>query len=199
MDEARVLARINIDAFEGDGESPIIVTAAGCGAALKEYGFLLKVDPAWAARAERFSERVQDISEYLAARGDLVPPTHPVTGTVTYQEPCHLAHAQRITAQPRKLLAQVPGLELTEMNESSLCCGSAGIYNIIRKQMADELGDRKATNIAATGAGTVVTANPGCHMQLRTSLRRNGTEIPVRHIVEILDEAYGGPAVGTAD
>lgn len=195
MNEARKLARTNIDAFEADGEAPIIVTAAGCGAALKEYGFLLKDDPAYFARAERFSNRVQDVSEYLGAR-TLVAPTHEVKGTVTYQEPCHLAHAQRITAQPRQLLAQVPGLELTEMKESSLCCGSAGIYNIIRKQMADDLGDRKAVNIAATCAGTVVTANPGCHMQLRTSLRRNGSEIPVRHIVEILDEAYGGPEVG---
>jgi len=197
MEEARKLARTNIEAFEGDGQSPIIVTAAGCGAALKEYGFLLKDDPAWAGRAEQFSGRVKDISEYLGSR-DLVPPTHQVTGTVTYQEPCHLAHAQRITAQPRKLLAQVPGLELKEMAESSLCCGSAGIYNIIRKEMADDLGDRKAGHIKATCADTVVTANPGCHMQLRTSLRRNGSEIPVRHIVEILDEAYGGPEVGTS-
>nr|MBA3380010.1 (Fe-S)-binding protein [Chloroflexia bacterium] len=195
MDEARKLARINIDAFATDGESPIIVTAAGCGAALKEYGFLLKDDLAYAARAQQFSNRVQDVSEYLAAC-ELVPPTHTVSGTVTYQEPCHLAHAQRITTQPRKLLAQVPGLELMEMKESSLCCGSAGIYNIIRKQMADDLGDRKAGHVIDTCADCVVTANPGCHMQLRTSLRRNGSEMPVRHIVEILDEAYGGPKVG---
>ncbi len=196
MDEARKLARINIDAFAGDGVSPIIVTAAGCGAALKEYGFLLKDDPNYADRAARFSGRVQDVTEYLAAR-DLVPPTHDVRATVTYQEPCHLAHAQRIIAQPRKLLAQVPGLEITEMKESSLCCGSAGIYNIIRKRMADDLGDRKAENVVATRADCVVTANPGCHMQLRTSLKRNGSEMPVRHIVEILDEAYGGPVVGS--
>ncbi len=195
MDEARKLARTNIEAFEGDGESPIIVTAAGCGAALKEYGFLLKDDPAYAERARRFSSRVQDVTEYLGAR-DLVPPTHSVKGTVTYQEPCHLAHAQRITAQPRKLLAQVPGLELAEMKESTLCCGSAGIYNVIRKRMADDLGDRKAAHVMGTCADCVVTANPGCHMQLRTSLRRNGSEMPVRHIVEILDEAYGGPMLG---
>ncbi|MBA3274797.1 MAG: 4Fe-4S dicluster domain-containing protein [Chloroflexia bacterium] len=196
MNEARKLARTNIEAFDGDGTSPIIVTAAGCGAALKEYGFLLKDDPNYADRAERFSGRVNDVTEYLAAR-DLVPPTHEVKATVTYQEPCHLAHAQRITAQPRKLLAQVPGLEIAEMKESSLCCGSAGIYNVIRKRMADELGDRKAENVVATRADCVVTANPGCHMQLRTSLKRNGSEMPVRHIVEILDEAYGGPAAGS--
>ncbi len=197
MDEARSLARTNIEAFGAAGDGPIIVTAAGCGAALKEFGFLLKDDPAYAERAERFSERVRDVSEYLAAR-ELEPPTHEVKGTVTYQEPCHLAHAQRITAQPRRLLAQVPGLELREMRESSLCCGSAGIYNVIRKQMADDLGDRKAGHVMATCADCVVTANPGCHMQLRTSLQRNGSEMPVRHIVEILDEAYGGPAVGSA-
>ena len=190
MDEARRLARINIDAFE-QGDAPIIVTAAGCGAALKEYGFLLKDDQEYAERAQMFSERVRDVTEYLASR-DLATPTHPVIGTVTYQEPCHLAHAQRITSEPRKLLAMVPGLTLEEMKESSLCCGSAGIYNIIRKSMADDLGDRKAAHIVATSAETVVTANPGCAMQLRTSLRRKGTDLPVRHIVEILDEAYGG-------
>jgi glycolate oxidase iron-sulfur subunit len=160
MDGARKLARTNIEAFEGDGESPIIVTAAGCGAALKEYGFLLKDDPEYAERAERFSARVQDVTEYLASR-DLVPPTHPVDGTVTYQEPCHLAHAQRITAQPRSLLAQVPGLELVEMRESSLCCGSAGIYNIIRKDMADDLGDRKVATSSAAAPRPSSPPTPG--------------------------------------
>ncbi len=197
MNEARKLARKNIEAFEGDGHVPIIVTAAGCGAALKEYGFLLKDDPVYSERAVAFTERVQDATEYLGNR-ELVQPTHEVRGSVTYQEPCHLAHAQRISVQPRALLAQVPGLELIEMKESSLCCGSAGVYNIIRKQMADELGDRKAGHVLATQAGTVVTANPGCHMQLRTSLRRAGSELPVRHIIEMLDDAYDGPS-GNAD
>ena len=190
MDDARKLARQNIDAFPGD--TPIIVTAAGCGAALKEYGFLLKDDPDYAERAVAFSARVRDVSEYLAA-GEIAPPPVPVERVVTYQEPCHLAHAQRITSQPRKLLQAVQGLELVEMRESSLCCGSAGIYNIIRKQMADELGDRKAQNVLATSAVDVITANPGCAMQLRASLARNGSNARVRHIVEVLDEAYGGP------
>jgi glycolate oxidase iron-sulfur subunit len=191
MEEARKLARTNIEAFEQRGNEEIIVTAAGCGAALKEYGYLLKDEPEYAERARAFSARVKDVTEYLGAR-DLAPPAHPVNGTVTYQEPCHLAHAQRISSQPRKLLGNVPGLELIEMRESSLCCGSAGIYNIIRREMADELGDRKSGHIAETGADCVVTANPGCHMQLRTSLRRNGVEMPVRHIIQILDEAYEG-------
>lgn len=191
LDDARRLARENIDAFEAAGEGAIVVNAAGCGSALKEYHHLLKDDPAYAKRAEAFVKRVVDVNELLDQQ-PLVPPTTRVEGTVTFQEPCHLAHAQRITAQPRKLLAQVPGLELVEMHESSLCCGSAGIYNITRAEMADALGDRKARNAIATGADSVVTSNPGCHMQLRTSLIRNGSEQPVHHIVTILDAAYGG-------
>ncbi len=190
MDEARTLARANIDAFEATGDDAIVVTAAGCGAALKEYGYLLKDDAVYADRAARFSARVRDVTEHLAET-DLAPPTVPVDRVVTYQEPCHLVHAQRITVQPRKLLDAVPGLRLVEMRESSLCCGSAGIYNLIRKEMAEDLGDRKVRHIMETPATEVVTANPGCAMQLRASLRRNGSRVKVRHIVEILDEAYG--------
>ena len=193
MDGARTLAKQNIEAFEQFGSEPIIVTAAGCGAALKEYDHLLKDEPEWADRAKAFSHRVKDVSEFLAAQ-TLYPPTQEQPLVVTYQEPCHLAHAQRITEQPRQLLKQVPGLKLEEMRESSLCCGSAGIYNIIRKDMADELGDRKVAHICNTDAEAVITANPGCAMQLRTSLRRNGVDMPVRHIVEVLDAAYGGEA-----
>ncbi|MBW3632846.1 MAG: 4Fe-4S dicluster domain-containing protein [Chloroflexi bacterium] len=191
MEEARVLARRNIDAFERSGDDPIIVTAAGCGAALKEYGFLLKDDAAYAERAQRFSDRVRDFTEYLGER-DLVPPSKPVPRTVTYQEPCHLVHAQRISRQPRDLMNAIPGLELVEMRESSLCCGSAGIYNIIREEMANELGDRKARHAMETPATEVITANPGCQMQVRASLRRNGSSARVRHIAELLDESYGG-------
>ncbi len=186
-----MLARRNIDAFEASGDDPIVITAAGCGAALKEYGHLLHEDPEYADRAARFSARVRDVTEYLGSE-PITPPTHRVERTVTYQEPCHLVHAQRISAQPRALLGAVPGLSLIEMRESSLCCGSAGIYNIIRRQMANDLGDRKAANAKATGASQVVTANPGCAMQLRSSLGRNGSDQTVRHIVEILDESYGG-------
>ncbi len=193
MDEARRLAKINIDAFEQAGDGSVVVTAAGCGAALKEYDHLLKDDPAYRDRAKAFTERVRDISELLGT-ADLVPPSENVKLDVTYQEPCHLAHAQRITAQPRSILSAIPGLSLTEMRESSLCCGSAGIYNIIRGEMADDLGDRKAASIRDTGVKTVITANPGCHMQLRTSLRRNGVDSEVKHIAQVLDEAYGGEA-----
>jgi glycolate oxidase iron-sulfur subunit len=197
MDEARRLARQNIDAFEAAGNGTVVVTAAGCGAALKEYGFLLKDDPEYAERAERFSTRVRDVQEYLAER-ELVPPTIPLQRKVTYQEPCHLAHAQRITAQPRTLMKSIPGLELVEMKESSLCCGSAGIYNILRPEMAEQLGDRKAHHVMETPAEEVVTANPGCAMQLRASLARNGGSVKVRYLVDLLDEAYGGAATKKA-
>ncbi|MDQ3044478.1 MAG: (Fe-S)-binding protein [Chloroflexota bacterium] len=193
MSEARTLARRNIVAFELSGEDPIVVTAAGCGAVLKEYGYLLRENFDWSERAARFSARVRDVTELLG-EVELRPPSHRVERTVTYQEPCHLAHAQRLTAQPRRLLHSIPGLRLVEMAESSLCCGSAGIYNLIRREMAEDLGDRKATRIVATGASEVVTANPGCAMQLRASLRRRGHPIRVQHIVELLDEAYGGVA-----
>jgi glycolate oxidase iron-sulfur subunit len=136
-----------------------------------------------------------DVTEYLGAI-DLVPPSLEVKRTITYQEPCHLAHAQRITAQPRKLLNSIPGVELVEMQESSLCCGSAGIYNLIRREMANQLGDRKVKHAMETNAAEVVTANPGCAMQLRASLIRNGGNMRVRHVVELLDEAYGGEAAG---
>jgi glycolate oxidase iron-sulfur subunit len=191
MDEARVLARRNIDAFASSGDDPIIVTAAGCGAALKEYGYLLKDDPDYAERAQQFSNRVRDFTEYLGER-ELLPPSKSVPRTVTYQEPCHLVHAQRISRQPRDLMKAIPGLELVEMKESSLCCGSAGIYNIIREEMANELGDRKALHAMETAATEVITANPGCQMQVRASLRRNGSRARVRHIADLLDEAYGG-------
>jgi glycolate oxidase iron-sulfur subunit len=191
MDEARKLARHNIDAFSASGEDHVIVNAAGCGAALKEYGYLLKDDPDYAERACALSRRVRDVTEFLVAN-PLISPSMRVERKVTYQEPCHLAHAQRISTQPRTLLGAIPGLELVEMRESSLCCGSAGIYNLIRPRMANELGDRKIKNVVATGAEVVVTANPGCHLQLRATLERNGQSIQVKHIVELLDEAYGG-------
>ena len=196
LENARTLASRNIDAFERAGHGTIVVNAAGCGSALKEYPHLLKDDPIYADRAKAFATRVQDVNELLDAQ-PIVPPRYEVSATVTLQEPCHLVHAQRISAQPRSLLGQIPGITLMEMHESSLCCGSAGIYNITRPKMADSLGDRKAQNAIATGADTVVTSNPGCHMQLRTSLIRNGSRQEVEHIVTILDEAYGGRAATT--
>ncbi|HNP88509.1 MAG TPA: heterodisulfide reductase-related iron-sulfur binding cluster [Kouleothrix sp.] len=194
MDGGRELARRNIAAFEGLGLDAIIVNAAGCGSTMKEYGHLLHDDPAWAARAAAFSAKVKDISEFLAAIELNTCDLKPLPITVTYQEPCHLAHAQRISAQPRKLLRAIPRLVLKEMPESSLCCGSAGIYNVTQPEMAAQLGARKLNNAQTTNAEVLVTANPGCHLQLAGGLRRRGSTMRVRHIVELLDAAYAGDA-----
>lgn len=194
MDGGRELARRNIAAFEGLGLDAIIVNAAGCGSTMKEYGHLLHDDPAWAARAAAFSAKVKDISEFLAAIELNTRDLKPLPITVTYQEPCHLAHAQRISAQPRKLLRAIPRLVLKEMPESSLCCGSAGIYNVTQPEMAAQLGERKLNNAQTTNAEVLVTANPGCHLQLAGGLRRRGSTMRVRHIVELLDAAYTGDA-----
>ena len=192
MDGGRELARRNIAAFEGLGVEAIIVNAAGCGSTLKEYGHLLADDPIWSARALAFSAKIKDISEFLGGIALNTRDLKPLNVTVTYQEPCHLAHAQRITAQPRKLLAAIPGLTLTEMHESSLCCGSAGIYNVTEPEMAARLGNRKLDNAEATNAQILVTANPGCYLQLAGGLRRRGSSMQVKHIVEMLDQAYRG-------
>ncbi len=191
LDGARELARANIAAFEGLGIDAVIVNAAGCGSTLKEYDHLLHDDADWAARAAAFAHKVRDISEFLASIELNTADMRPVDLTVTYQEPCHLAHAQRISAQPRKLLLAIPGLKLIEMRESSLCCGSAGIYNVTQPEMASRLGNRKLDNAEATSADVVVTANPGCHLQLASGLESRGSTMRVRHIVEVLDQAYG--------
>jgi glycolate oxidase iron-sulfur subunit len=181
------LAKRNIAAFERDGGAPIVVNSAGCGAMLKDYAHHLRDDPAWAERARAFAARVKDVTEVLTP--DDLPLRRPVPGPVTYQEPCHLVHAQRISRQPRALLRAIPGLELREMAESSLCCGSAGIYNITNPRESRQLQQRKLDRAAATGAATIVTANPGCYFQLQAGLAERGSAARVRHIVELLDEA----------
>ncbi len=193
MDAARVMARQNIDAFEQSGATYIISNAAGCGAALKEYAHLLHNDPAYAERAARFSSQVRDISELLATR-QFVVPLHPVPLKVTYQEPCHLIHAQRIGVQPRELLRRIPGLELVEMQESAVCCGSAGIYNVTQPVMSRQLQERKLTHTTETQADVVITANPGCFLQLQSGLQRTGSSMRVMHIVDILDMACKEPS-----
>jgi len=189
MDEARVMAKRNIDAFENSGAEYIIINAAGCGAALKEYAHLLQDDPVYAERAARFSAQVRDISEFLAQRS-LPLPARPLNLKVTYQEACHLVHAQRISSAPRALLHAIPGLELREMQEPDVCCGSAGIYNITQPEMSRRLQERKIQHVLATQADVVVTANPGCFMQLASGLQRAGSNMRVMHIVDVLDLAY---------
>ncbi|MBX7215242.1 MAG: 4Fe-4S dicluster domain-containing protein [Thermoflexales bacterium] len=200
LDGGRALARANIAAFEAAGLDTldaIVINAAGCGSTLKEYGHLLADDPAWAARAMAFADKVRDVHEFLASIPLNTRDLRPLPRTVTFQEPCHLAHAQRITAQPRKLLAAIPQLKVLEMAESALCCGSAGVYNITQPEMAGRLGARKVDNALATGAEIVVTANPGCAIQLETELGRRHAPQKVRYIVELLDESYGPPNVET--
>lgn len=188
-DFARSLAKRNIEAFERSGADVYVVNAAGCGSTLKEYGELFAGDPAWAELAAKFSDRVRDIVEVLDAM-ELEPHIGRLDATVTYQEPCHLVHAQRICAAPRRLLAKIPGLRLIEMDESSVCCGSAGVYNLTEPDMSRRLRARKVRNVEASGATVVATANPGCAMQVAAGLREGGVSASVKHIVELLDDAY---------
>ncbi|MEI8307083.1 MAG: heterodisulfide reductase-related iron-sulfur binding cluster [Chloroflexales bacterium] len=190
LDGGRDLARQNIAAFEGLGLDAIIVNAAGCGGTLKEYDHLLHDDPEWCGRAKAFVRKVKDVHEFLAGIELNTAGLGRLELSVTYQEPCHLAHAQRITVQPRTLLQAIPGLELREMPESSLCCGSAGIYNITQPEMAASLGARKVSNALSTHAQVIATANPGCALQIAAELRRRGEDVQVRYIVELLDQAY---------
>ena len=183
---ARALARQNLAAF-GDGSEPIVVNAAGCGAMLKHYGELLDGDPA----ARRFAARVCDISEFLATRQPRRPP-RPIHARVAIQDPCHLLHAQRISTAPRALLKAIPGLDVVDVPERDICCGSAGIYNITHPDVSKDLQVRKCANILATGCETVVTGNPGCFVQIHAGLPDT---VHVRHIVDVLAEAYA-PAGG---
>ena len=190
-------ARHNIDTFPAD-LSAIVVNAAGCGATLKQYGELLADDPAYAVRAHAFSAKVRDITEFLAAL-PLTPPRGELRARVTYHDACHLVHGQGVRDAPRRLLQQIPGLELVELNESDMCCGSAGSYNLTEPEMAQRLGDRKAANVAATGATCVAAANPGCAMQIQASLRRAGVDATVVHPVELLDRAYAQESSGAEE
>jgi glycolate oxidase iron-sulfur subunit len=194
-DEARKLARKNIDALlkidamlDG-GFDAIITNAGGCGSTLKEYGELLEHDAEYAEKAQRFSALVKDVNEFLASI-ELNPPMRVVPLTVTYQDSCHLAHGQKIRSAPRKLLAAIPGLELREMQLSDMCCGSAGIYNVVHTGMAMSLLKKKMDSVNATGAPVIAASNPGCMLQLRAGVQKFGQGQRVAHVVEILDEAY---------
>jgi len=185
-DEARALARENIEVFTGD--APIVTNIAGCGAMLKHYADLLADDPQYAEKAAAFASRVHDISEYLVGLR-LTPPTHELRARVTYHDPCHLCHAQSIRRQPRELLRAIPGLELVDLPESEMCCGAAGTYNLTQPEMSAELAARKMACIARTGATIVATGNAGCILQLRSAA---DARVEVSHPVELLDRAYTG-------
>jgi glycolate oxidase iron-sulfur subunit len=190
-DEGRRYARALIDAFTDAGVERIVVNAAGCGSTMKEYADILADDPAYADRAKAFSEKVRDVTELLVELGPEAP-RHPLPLTVAYHDACHLAHAQRVREQPRQLLRGVPGLEIKEIAEGEICCGSAGVYNLLNPEPGRELGDRKAANVAATGAPLLVTANPGCLLQVTAALQRAGTTIATAHTVEVLDASLRG-------
>jgi glycolate oxidase iron-sulfur subunit len=189
--EAADFARRTISAFERAGVDAIVVNAAGCGSTMKEYGQLLADDTGWAARAEALSGKVRDLSEFLAELGS-VAPRHPLPLTVVYQDACHLGHAQGITRQPRELLAEIPDLRLAEIGDGGTCCGSAGIYNLVQPEAAAELGARKARAVHATDAELLVSANPGCAMQIASALGDQGTPMPVAHVAQVLDASLRG-------
>ncbi len=189
--EAAGLARRTIETFEQAGVDAIVVNVAGCGSAMKEYTDLLAADAQWAGRAAALSAKVRDLSEFLTELGP-VAPRHALPVTAAYHDACHLAHAQRITAQPRELLAGIPGLRLAEIADAGTCCGSAGIYNLVQPGPAQELGRRKADAVAATGADLLVSGNPGCALQISSALAERGTSMPMVHLAEVLDASIRG-------
>ncbi len=187
------LAKATIEAFENYDH--VVVNAAGCGSAIKDYGHLLRDDPEWAERAVALSARARDVHELLAEH----PPRakrHPVEMKVAYHDACHLAHAQSVRAQPRQLLRSIPGIELVEPAEWELCCGSAGIYNLTRPEAANQLGGRKADNLLATGAQAIAAANPGCTLQIAAHLQRKGEPLPLLHPMELLHRSISGGDAG---
>jgi glycolate oxidase iron-sulfur subunit len=219
VDEAIRFAQRTIAVFEAAGVDAIVVNSAGCGSAMKEYerlfGYLASpgdaaaglspdmsaaVSPAlagqvegasWAARAATLSARVRDLAEFIASLGSLTP-RHPLPVKAAYHDACHLGHAQRITRQPRELLREIPGLELVELRDAGTCCGSAGVYNLLQPEAARELGARKADSVLASGASLVISANPGCTLQISAELASRGRSVATAHTAEILDASIRG-------
>jgi glycolate oxidase iron-sulfur subunit len=188
-EQARTLARRNIDALGTMQVDAFINNAGGCGMMLKEYAHLLHDDPAYAERAQAFTAKVQDINEFLAAHLH-TPPRGKLPARVTYAASCHLNHGQHVDKQPRALLRQIPGVELVELQRPDHCCGSAGVYNIAQVDTANEVLDRRMADIATTGAHVIVTSNTGCYLQYIAGVRRAGLNTQVRHVVELLEQSY---------
>jgi len=185
------LARKTIDAFERVNVETVVTNAAGCGSNVKEYGHLLRDDPDYAERAKVFATKCKDVSEVLT---ELEPHAarHALKLRVAFHDSCHLQHAQGVRLQPRALLSGIPGLELAEIPEAAICCGSAGIFNLVQPDAANELGDRKAQLIAPLKSDVVATGNPGCMLQMQSALERHGQKIPVVHTIQILDASIRG-------
>jgi glycolate oxidase iron-sulfur subunit len=187
---ARQLARRNIEVFEALNLDAVIINAAGCGSTLKDYGHLFDTDPDWRARAKAFSAKVKDINEWLVEIGIDESELGRVDARVTYQDACHLIHGQGIRNQPRQLLRAIPGVELVEMKDSDVCCGSAGIYNLTHPELSSQILDWKMPHIEKTKAAVVVAPNPGCAMQIAHGARQRGLDVEVAHVVDLLDRSY---------
>ena len=188
LEMARELARRNIDAMFSPEFDAIVTNSAGCGSVMKEYAALLEHDSGYSERARQFAAKVRDISEYLVRIG-LKPPVRKLKARITYQDPCHLAHAQGVREAPRELLRFV-GLELVESARPDSCCGSAGVYNIAQNELSMKILDEKMDNIAAVEPEVIATANVGCAVQLAAGVDRRGLNVRVAHVLELLDEAY---------
>jgi glycolate oxidase iron-sulfur subunit len=191
IEQARDLARRTIEVFEQAGADRVVVNAAGCGSAMKDYGELFAEDAAWAERAKAFSAKVRDVSQVLTEVGPRAA-RHPVKARVAYHDACHLAHGQGVRAEPRALLQAIPGVELVSPAEPEICCGSAGIYNLVQPGPAADLGDRKARHLAALSPDMIATANPGCTLQIAAAGRRLGHNWPVFHPIELIDASIRG-------
>ncbi|WP_205676891.1 heterodisulfide reductase-related iron-sulfur binding cluster [Brevibacterium aurantiacum] len=198
-EEGEDFARRIVDTFTSAEVGYLVVNSAGCGSTMKEYADILADDPAYAQRAKELADKVRDVTEILVELGPSAP-RHPVAEgglRVAYHDACHLSHAQGVRNPPRELLGQIPGIELAAIKDADTCCGSAGIYNLVRPETARELGDKKATNIAATNAALVVTGNPGCLLQVTDALRRQGeATLPTAHTIELLDASLTGAGAG---
>jgi glycolate oxidase iron-sulfur subunit len=192
VDRARALARHNIEVFEAAGVERIAVNAAGCGSAMKEYGQLFADDPVWAERARAISAKVRDVTELLSELGEIRAPRRPLTARVVYHDACHLAHGQGVRVQPRNLLRGIPGVELLVPEEAEICCGSAGIFNLVQPEPAAQLGARKVRHIAALSPDMIATANPGCTLQITAAARGLGYDWPIFHPIELVDASIHG-------
>jgi glycolate oxidase iron-sulfur subunit len=192
--QALEAARRLIEVFERAGVDVVVSNAAGCGSNLKEYAYLLRDDPEYAQRAQAFAAKCRDITELVAELG-FPSASNPVRLKVAYHDACHLQHAQGIRTQPRQMLSGIPGLEWTDLPESTTCCGSAGIFNLIEPETARQLADRKAQLVLHSGAQALVSANPGCLLHIASGLRRAGHPLPVLHIVELIDAALGSSSL----
>ena len=192
IDQARALARHNIEVFEAAGVDRIAVNAAGCGSAMKEYGELFADDPAFAERATAISAKVRDVTELLVELGEQRAIRRPLSARVVYHDACHLAHGQGVRSQPRALLQGIPGIEVLTPAESEICCGSAGIYNLVQPEPAAQLGARKVRHIAALSPDMIATANPGCTLQIAAAARGVGYDWPIFHPIELIDASIHG-------